>query len=102
MHRCASSNAVEAGTPASHRLGEGSWRESMSKKGKMFPGVTRQVVISDDTHQLLCEAAQHENKYIGELADEIIRCELRQRSLRAQESERVEAYGYNPHMTAVS
>ena len=74
----------------------------MSKKGKMFPGVTRQVVISDDTHQLLCEAAQHENKYIGELADEIIRYELARRSLKVQESERVEAYGYTPHMTAAS
>ena len=74
----------------------------MSKKGKMFPGVTRQVVISDDTHQLLCEAAQHEKKYIGELADEIIRQELARRSLKAQESEGVEAYGYTPHMTAAS
>jgi hypothetical protein len=74
----------------------------MSKKGKMFPGVTRQVVISDDTHRLLCEAAQHENKYIGELADEIIRDELARRSPKAQEAERRDAYDYTPHMTAAS
>jgi hypothetical protein len=74
----------------------------MSKKGKMFPGVTRQVVISDDTHRLLCEAAQHENKYIGELADEIIRYELARRSPRAQEAEHREAYDYTPPMTAAS
>ena len=74
----------------------------MSKKGKMFPGVTRQVVISDDTHRLLCEAAQHENKYIGELADEIICYELARRSLKAQEAERGEVYAYTPSMTAAS
>jgi hypothetical protein len=45
----------------------------MPKRGKMFAGITRQVVISDETHRLLSEAAQHENKYIGELADEILR-----------------------------
>jgi hypothetical protein len=74
----------------------------MSKKGKMFPGVTRQVVISDDTHRLLCEAAQHENKYMGELADEIIRSELARRSLKAQEAERGEVYDYTPPMTVAS
>jgi hypothetical protein len=47
----------------------------MPKRGKRFAGITRQVVISDETHQLLCEVAQHENKYIGELADEI-RCRV--------------------------
>ena len=74
----------------------------MSKKGKMFPGVTRQVVISDDTHRLLCEAAQHENKYIGELADEMIRYELARRTLKTQEAERGGAYDYTPQMTAAS
>jgi hypothetical protein len=74
----------------------------MSKKGKMFPGVTRQVVISDDTHRILCEVAQHENKYIGELADEIIRYTLARRSLEAQDSERVEVYSYTSHMTTAS
>jgi hypothetical protein len=49
----------------------------MPKQGKMFAGITRQVVISDETHQLLSEAAQHENKYMGELADEILRSVLR-------------------------
>jgi hypothetical protein len=49
----------------------------MPKQGKMFAGITRQVVISDETHQLLSKAAQHENKYIGELADEILRRVLR-------------------------
>jgi hypothetical protein len=39
----------------------------------MFAGITRQVVISDETHQLLRAAAQREQKYIGELADEILR-----------------------------
>ena len=51
----------------------------MPKHGKIFGGITRQVVISDQTHQLLCEAAQHENKYLGELADEILRSVLTQR-----------------------
>jgi len=50
----------------------------MPKRGKMFAGITRQVVISDETHQLLCKVAQHENKYIGELADEILRRVLTQ------------------------
>jgi len=45
----------------------------------MFPGITRQVVIADDTHGLLQEAAERENKYIGELADELIRTALAQR-----------------------
>ena len=54
----------------------------MPKQGKMFAGITRQVVISDETHQLLCEAAQHENKYMGELADEILRSVLRIGDLR--------------------
>jgi hypothetical protein len=46
---------------------------TMPKRGEMFAGITRQVVISDETHQLLRAAAQHENKYLGELADEILR-----------------------------
>jgi hypothetical protein len=45
----------------------------MPKRGRMFAGLTRQVVISDETHQLLREAAQREQKYLGELADEILR-----------------------------
>ena len=45
----------------------------MPKRGKMFAGITRQVVISDETHQLLQAAAQREQKYLGELADEILR-----------------------------
>lgn len=45
----------------------------MPKKGRMFPGLTRQVIISEDTHRLLYEEAEYENKYIGELADEILR-----------------------------
>jgi len=56
----------------------------MPKRGKMFAGITRQVVISDETHQLLCEAAQHENKYIGELADEILRSVLARRQQASQ------------------
>jgi hypothetical protein len=50
----------------------------------MFPGVTRQVVISEETHQLLADAAQADNKYIGELADELIRNALRRRDKRFQ------------------
>jgi len=50
----------------------------MPKRGKMFEGTTRQVVIADETHQLLAEVAQAENKYIGELADEILRSALTQ------------------------
>ena len=46
---------------------------TMPKRGRMFAGITRQVVISDETHQLLRAAAQREQKYIGELADEILR-----------------------------
>jgi len=46
---------------------------TIPKQGKMFAGITRQVVISDETHQFLSEAAQHENKYMGKLADEILR-----------------------------
>ena len=56
----------------------------MPKRGKMFAGITRQVVISDETHQLLCEVAQHENKYIGELADEILRRILTRRQGESQ------------------
>lgn len=48
----------------------------MPKKGRMFPGLTRQVIISEDTHRLLYEEAEYENKYIGELADEILRLVL--------------------------
>jgi hypothetical protein len=51
----------------------------MPKKMRMFPGITRQVVISDTTHQLLAHAAHGENKYIGELADELIRQALEAR-----------------------
>ncbi|MGE3537381.1 MAG: hypothetical protein AB7N91_08080 [Candidatus Tectimicrobiota bacterium] len=65
----------------------------MPKRGKMFAGITRQVVISDETHQLLFEAAQHENKYIGELADEILRSVL---TRRQQEAQRTNGRGY-PH-----
>ena len=56
----------------------------MPKKGRMFPGVTRQVVISDDTHQLLADVAAAENKYIGELADELIRTALAHRCTHGQ------------------
>ena len=56
----------------------------MPKRGKMFAGITRQVVISDETHQLLRAAAQRENKYIGELADEILRSILTQQLRKAQ------------------
>ena len=45
----------------------------MPKRGRMFAGITRQVVISDETHQLLRAAAQREQKYLGELADAILR-----------------------------
>ena len=51
----------------------------MPKRTRMFPGITRQVVIADDTHRLLREAAERENKYIGELEDELIRTALAQR-----------------------
>jgi hypothetical protein len=60
------------------------WRRRMPKKTRMFPGVTRQVVISDDTHQLLADVASAENKYIGELADELIRTALARRCTRNQ------------------
>jgi hypothetical protein len=56
----------------------------MPKRGKMFAGITRQVVISDETHQLLCEAAQHENKYLGELADELLRSILTRQPRESQ------------------
>ena len=56
----------------------------MPKREKMFQGVTRQVVISDETHQLLYEAAHHEKKYIGELADEILRSALTRRQKTSQ------------------
>jgi predicted phage-related endonuclease len=65
----------------------------MPKRGKMFAGITRQVVISDETHQLLCEVAQHDNKYIGELADEILRRVL---TRRQGESQRTNGMGH-PH-----
>jgi hypothetical protein len=52
---------------------EGCMESIMPKRGRMFTGITRQVVISDETHQLLRVAAQRENKYLGELADEILR-----------------------------
>jgi hypothetical protein len=42
------------------------------KRERMFPGITRQVVISNETHHLLARAAAREHKYIGELADELI------------------------------
>lgn len=54
----------------------------MPKRGKMFAGITRQVVISDETHRCLFEAAQEENKYIGELADELIRDAILERQTR--------------------
>jgi hypothetical protein len=54
----------------------------MPKRGRMFAGITRQVVISDETHRSLFEAAQDENKYIGELADELICEALLQRQRR--------------------
>ena len=63
----------------------------MPKRGKMFAGITRQVVISDETHQLLCEAAQHENKYIGELADELLRSIL---TRQPRESQYTNGRGY--------
>jgi len=66
---------------------------TMPKRGKMFEGITRQVVISDETHQLLCAIAQHENKYIGELADEILRRVL---TRRQGESQRTNGMGH-PH-----
>lgn len=51
----------------------------MPKRGRIFPGITRQVVISDETHQWLAEVAEEDNKYIGELADELLRSALRHR-----------------------
>jgi hypothetical protein len=50
----------------------------------MFTGITRQVVISDETYHLLREVAQHHNKYLGELADEILREELCRTGLSRQ------------------
>jgi hypothetical protein len=58
----------------------------MPKRGRMFAGITRQVVISDETHRSLFEAAQDENKYIGELADELICEALLQRQRRVGRS----------------
>lgn len=58
----------------------------MPRKGRMFPGVTRQVVIADETHQWLCDIAREENKYIGELADEILRQALATRPRRIARS----------------
>ena len=65
-------------------------RSIMPKRGKMFAGITRQVVISDETHQLLRAAAQRENKYLGELADEILRRALTRQSGRPNVRERRE------------
>ena len=59
---------------------EGCRDSIVPKRGKMFAGITRQVVISDETHQLLRAAAQRENKYIGELADEILHRALTRQS----------------------
>jgi len=58
----------------------------MPRKGRMFPGVTRQVVIADETHQWLCDIARKENKYIGELADELLRHALATRHRRSPRS----------------
>ena len=62
----------------------------MPKRSKMFAGITRQVVISDETHRCLFEVAQEENKYIGELADELIREALLQRQARLQRSQEMD------------
>ena len=71
----------------------------MPKRGKMFVGITRQVVISDETHQLLCEVAQHENKYIGELADEILRRVLTRRQGESQRTNSMRHPHPLPHAT---
>ncbi len=71
----------------------------MPKRGKMFVGITRQVVISDETHQLLCEVAQHENKYIGELADEILRRILTRRQGESQRTNDMGLLLPLPHAT---
>jgi len=68
----------------------------MPKKRRIFPGITRQVVISDDTHQLLSHAAQQEDKYIGELADEIIRHALEDRHKRTQDMNGTKRQGRLP------
>jgi hypothetical protein len=54
----------------------------MPKRTRMFPGITRQVVLAEETHRLLREVAEHEQKYIGELADELLREALAQRRQR--------------------
>jgi hypothetical protein len=76
--------------------------DTMPKRGKMFAGITRQVVISDDTHQLLSEAAQHENKYIGELADEILRSVLTRRQREFQSTNGPGNHHPLPHATVTS
>ena len=73
----------------------------MPKKRRMFPGITRQVVISDDTHRILSHVAQQENKYIGELADEIIRRVLEDRHKRTQSMKGAKRQGrYSPQVSA--
>jgi hypothetical protein len=62
----------------------------MPKRGRMFEGITRQVVISDETHRSLFEAAQGENKYIGELADELICEALLQRQRRGARPQKID------------
>ena len=46
------------------------------KRKRMFRGLTRQIIISEETHQRLSDAARAENKYMGELADELIQAGL--------------------------
>jgi hypothetical protein len=70
----------------------------MPKKGRIFPGVTRQVVIADDTHELLATVAQQENKYIGELADELLRSAL---ARRARATNGSASLRHRPQNTAV-
>jgi hypothetical protein len=71
----------------------------MPKKTRVFPGLTRQVVVSDDTHQLLAHAAQRENKYMSELADEIIRHALEDRYKQTQDMNGAKGQGrQSPHV----
>jgi hypothetical protein len=73
---------------------QSSMEDTMPKQWRMFAGITRQVVISDETHQLLRAVAEREKKYLGELADEILRSVLTQRLTQARTAHSTHGNGY--------
>lgn len=74
----------------------------MPKRARMFPGVTRQVVLAEETHRLLRDVAEHEQKYIGELADELLREALAQRRQRSPLPLTRRRHATQPSQSAVS